>query len=212
VLTGDGEERLVQLTEIDAIACVGEIVERRPAPGRARLAITLYQALLPRERFELALTRSTEVGIARFVPMRTQRTIARMQPQDWASREKRLQALAREAAEQSERAAIPSIGAPVDFSEAVRQAGAEGPALIAWERGEKRLDREALRRVARGPSGRVSVLVGPEGGFTSDEIATAREMGVQRVWLGPRILRAETAGVVLASILLYESGDLGILP
>ena len=209
VLTGDNQEYLVELVEIHPKATRARIVDRRPAQGNPGLAISLYQALLPRERFELALTKSTEVGIARFVPLRTQRTVARIQEHDWMSREKRLQALAREASEQSERPRIPSIGAPIEFSNAVHQACAEGPTLIAWERADTSLDRNELCELAHDPRRIVSVLVGPEGGFTPDEISAAEGLGARLLWLGPRILRAETAGVVIASILLYESGDLG---
>jgi 16S rRNA (uracil1498-N3)-methyltransferase len=138
--------------------------------------------------------------------------VARIQEQDWASREKRLQAIAREAAEQSERASTPAIGPPVDFSEAVSQACANGPTLIAWERGVTSLGRSALRELARDPRGAMSLVIGPEGGFTPREVLSAQDLGARPVWLGPRILRAETAGVVLASILLYESGDLGFPP
>jgi 16S rRNA (uracil1498-N3)-methyltransferase len=212
VLTGDGQEHLVELNEINPKASTGQIIDRRSAAGSTRLSISLYQAMLPRERFELALTKATEVGIARFIPLRTQRTVARIHEQDWGAREKRLQAIAREAAEQSEREAAPSIGPPLDFSMAAAQACADGPTLIAWERGDSSLTRETLRDLARGPRGVVSILVGPEGGFTPAEVSAAQELGAWPVWLGPRILRAETAGVVLASILLYESGDLGFSP
>src|SRR5215212_2636777 len=68
VLTGDGQEFLVELRQIDPKACIGEIVDRRLAAAMPRLAVSLYQALLPRERFELALTKATEIGIERFTP------------------------------------------------------------------------------------------------------------------------------------------------
>jgi len=60
------------------------------------------------------------------------------------------------------------------------------------------------------PRAFISIFVGPEGGFTSEEINVAESSGASLVWLGPRILRSETAGVVLASVLLYEAGDLGV--
>src|SRR5215212_3539491 len=68
VLTGNGQEFLVELRQIDPKACIGEIVDRRLAAAMPRLSICLYQALLPRERFELALTKATEIGIERFTP------------------------------------------------------------------------------------------------------------------------------------------------
>jgi 16S rRNA (uracil1498-N3)-methyltransferase len=209
ILTGDGQEYLVELSDIDPKASSGQLVDRRSAPGSPRLAISLYQSMLPRERFELALTKATEVGVGRFIPLITQRTIARVQERDWAGREKRLQAIAREAAEQSERAVVPMISPPIDCTQAVKQACADGPALIAWERGDHSMSRDALRELVRDPGRVVSILVGPEGGFSVEEICAAKELGANLVWLGPRILRAETAGLVLASILLYESGDLG---
>jgi 16S rRNA (uracil1498-N3)-methyltransferase len=209
VLTGDGQEFLVELRQVDPKACIGEIVDRRLAAAKPRLAVSLYQALLPRERFELALTKATEVGIERFTPVRTRRVVARFEESGWPARESRLVALAREASEQSERGALPSIGKPMAFAEAVRQACSAGPTLIAWERGAAELTRSELRTMAAA-AGQISIFVGPEGGFTPEEIAAGRELGAGAVWLGPRILRAETTGLVLAAILLYESGDLGL--
>jgi 16S rRNA (uracil1498-N3)-methyltransferase len=211
VLADDGLERLVMLTAIDRRSTIGRIIEQRPARAAPKLAITLYQAMLPRERFELALTKATELGINRFVPIITDRVIVRLNERDWPSREARLVAIAREASEQSERPSIPTIGAPTGFVEAVGQSLSEGPALLTWERGAASPGQAEIRALAGNHSG-ISIFVGPEGGFTPDEIALAEKLGVSLVWLGPRILRAETAGVILASILLYESGDLGFPP
>lgn len=212
VLAGDGQERLVTLTAIDRRATIGRIIAQRPAPSAPRLAVSLYQAMLPRDRFELALTKATEVGIDRFIPLSSERVIARLHDRDWPTREARLVAIAREASEQSERPNVPSIGAPIALPGAVRQACSDGPTLIAWERCAGSLRQAEVRAFARDNSGAISIFVGPEGGFTAHEIAMAEGLGASPVWLGPRILRAETAGVVLASILLYESGDLGFTP
>jgi 16S rRNA (uracil1498-N3)-methyltransferase len=209
VLAGDRYERLVTLTTIDRRATIGRIVDQRPASSAPRLAVSLYQAMLPRERFELALSKATEVGISRFIPLDTERVIARLSERDWPAREARLVSIAREASEQSERPDVATIGSPMAFPEAVRQACSDGPTLIAWERGQANLGQAELRVLTRDNSGVISIFVGPEGGFTSDEITLAESVGASPVWLGPRILRAETAGVVLASILLYQSGDLG---
>jgi 16S rRNA (uracil1498-N3)-methyltransferase len=208
VLTGNGREYLVDMVDLSPKASLGRIVDERESADQPRLLITLYQALLPRERFEQALSRSTETGISRFVPMRTHRTVAKIDDRDWSGRSERLRAIAREAAEQSERSRVPEIGAPMSFGSAIDAAVRSGATLVAWERGETSLDRDRLAADVNGPGGAVSIVIGPEGGFTDDEIALATSRGAQLVWLGPRILRSETAGMILTALLLHESGDM----
>ncbi len=211
-LTGDGVEHLVQIVDASPRACFGTILDSRDSADHPVLTITLYQALLPRERFEQALSRSTETGISGFVPIRTQRTVAKIDERDWPGRSERLTAIAREAAEQSERARVPQIGPPTTLPSAIDLAVQSGVALVAWERGKTSITRHELARVANGSEGVVSVFIGPEGGFTEDEITLAASRGAMLVWLGPRILRAETAGPILTALLLHEAGDMGIRP
>ena len=114
--------------------------------------------------------------------------------------------IAQEAAEQSRRGRVPTVRAPLSLDDALAEAAAGGPALVAWEGERRRSVRDALREVAGGET--LSLFVGPEGGFNDAEIARARDLGVLTVSLGPRILRTETAGPVLAALALYEAGEL----
>lgn len=205
VLDGSGAEFLVRLDRVDPRVAEGAVFEARDGRGEPSRRIVLYQALLPRERFEWALQKGTELGVARFVPVRAARSLA---SRELASADKleRWRRIVREAAEQCERARIPQVGGALTFAEAAVEAVGEGVALLAWEREQARGVAAALEALP--PSQPVSLLVGPEGGFTLEEVELARAAGAQTVSLGPRILRAETAGPVLAALVAYASGDL----
>jgi 16S rRNA (uracil1498-N3)-methyltransferase len=189
-----------------------EIVRHWAAAGEPRTHITLFQATLKGERFAWALQKGTEVGVSRFVPMICERNVV-ADLHALEQKRERWQRIVQEAAEQSGRARLPEL-APVQTFESIVRAGSVPTAaagiarLILWE-GEHSLTlRQALGRCNFDAAARIEVLVGPEGGFTAEEADLAGRCGARRVTLGPRILRAETAGVVAAAAILYEAGEL----
>jgi 16S rRNA (uracil1498-N3)-methyltransferase len=117
-----------------------------------------------------------------------------------------------EAAEQCERGIVPEVTPPLRFPDALAASVRAGPTLVAWERETERSIRDGLQAALADGPGSLSLVVGPEGGFTSSEITLARDAGALTVSLGPRILRTETAGPVLAALVLYEAGDLTPVP
>jgi 16S rRNA (uracil1498-N3)-methyltransferase len=226
----------VLLASVADGAVEGVIVGERPATGEPPVAITLYQALLPREKFEQVLQKGTEVGVAAFVPVRTERClVGRLDAVD-ERRLARWRAIVREAAEQAGRGRLPRVHPPLPLASALQAARTADLRLCAWEEERGQTLRAALRAWAgagapqcdRGRAGdpagaggaprpatdgpgwsgaaRVALFVGPEGGLTAAEAEAARAAGALTVSLGPRILRAETAGPVLAALVLYELG------
>lgn len=173
-------------------ACVVEA--RGPADGEPRHRLTVWQALLRGDHLEPVVRHGTEVGVARFALMTTERCIARdMSPR----RLERLRAVAREAAEQSERGIVPQVEAALPFAEVL--AGAVPGSVLLFER-----DRGVrLSEVATPPG----VFIGPEGGFSADEVGAARDAGMVIAGLGPRILRSETVAVAVAAVILSRAGD-----
>jgi 16S rRNA (uracil1498-N3)-methyltransferase len=199
-LDGSGEEMVVRLAALEPTAS-GPIDVRRRNTAEPRLHLTLYQALLKGSKFETVLQKGTEIGVAAFVPVHTSRTIVRPVPE---ARKSRYEAIVREAAEQSGRGTIPTIALAMPYQDALDQATTAGPVLVLWEAEETvRLMEEAKKR----SSDQVSLFIGPEGGFSCDEIAVARAMGAQTVTLGPRILRAETAGIVAPALVLTQADN-----
>jgi 16S rRNA (uracil1498-N3)-methyltransferase len=216
LLDGGAHEYVVRLDEVRSSAVAGTVEASRPRRPEPRLLVTLYQALVPRDRFETVLQKGTEVGVSRFVPVWCERSIVPGGDRIDEHRLERWRRIVTEAAEQCERGIVPEIAAPLRFTEALAAAGGAGPLLVAWERERGRSSRDGLRETlagsADGPdavSGRsIGLMIGPEGGFSNLEIEAAREAGAVTVSLGPRILRTETAGPILAALALYEVGDL----
>ncbi|GAB4178387.1 MAG: 16S rRNA (uracil(1498)-N(3))-methyltransferase [Geothermobacteraceae bacterium] len=174
-------------------------IENRRQEKESALPVTLLQGLPKADKFDLILQKGTELGISRFVPVLTRRC----QPDGGRRRLERWQRVAREAARQSGRLRLPELEEPMPLEQAL--AGEEGDLkLVAWEQAATPLNQVLADRRPQG----VVLLIGPEGGFDPDEVARAQRDGYIPVSLGPRILRTETAGFVLAGILQYVYGDL----
>ena len=210
VLDDSGWEFEARLTQVGRTEATGEILERRPAGAELRVRLTLFQSLLKRDNLEWVLQKCTEIGVAAFVPVVSQRTIV-SRPQDVSdSKIRRWRRIVVEAAEQSRRARLPVVHPVVRFEQAVAGMGGFDLSLIPWEEEKDaglRATLAAAKGEQRGPLS-VALFVGPEGGFAGDEVALATAHGARPVTLGPRILRAETAAVVAVSLILYECGEL----
>jgi 16S rRNA (uracil1498-N3)-methyltransferase len=196
----DGTTACDLVVELEAGLERGRVVGQQAQAPEPRTRLVVYPALLQRDKFESVLQKLTEVGVAAIVPVITDRTLVREAPDD--RRRQRWTAILREAAEQSGRGVVPRLLPTSSFSDSVVKA--EGTRLVAYE-GERERDLHAAL-ASRPPC--VSVFVGPEGGFTPEEVALAREAQADVVTLGPRVLRTETASPVLAALVLYELGDL----
>ncbi|CAA9552175.1 MAG: 16S rRNA (uracil(1498)-N(3))-methyltransferase [uncultured Thermomicrobiales bacterium] len=207
LLDGSGWEYPVELIDLAARQGHGRVEGGRPTETEPRVAVTLYAAPLKGDHYAYTLQKATEIGAAAFVPTVTARTVV---GEVGATKVERWRRIAREAAEQSGRGRLPTVGAPVPFAEACRLAAAAGPALIPWEEArEPSLSATiAAWRAERGQLAQLGLLIGPEGGFTAEEIALAQRCGIVPVTLGRRILRAETAAAVATTLALAALGDL----
>lgn len=186
LLPGDGSEARCAL---EGGECV--VRERGAAAGEPRHRLTIVQALLKGDGLEQVIRRGTEVGVASFRLVVTERCVAReINPR----RLERLRAVAREAAEQSERGIVPSVEGPAKLAAALSP-----PSVLLLERHEA--DRLGELDMP------TTLIVGPEGGWTPAEVEEARGAGVQLAGLGPRILRSETVAPVAAAVVLSRTGD-----
>ena len=169
-----------------------------------RCAVTLYQALLKQDRFEWVLQKGTEVGVAGFVPVVTERCVVRSGSD--TARLERWRAIVREAAEQSGRGRLPDVQAPRDLAAIIESL--IQPTIVCWEMAGDRRLRAALGDLAQSVD-QLGLFIGPEGGLTSGEVERLTAASARIAGLGPRILRAETAGPLAAALVLYQFGDLG---
>ncbi len=206
VLDETGIEYSVTLAAVDKRGVVGQVTSRQQSRGEPAAQVTLYQSMLMREKFEWVLQKGTEIGLARIVPVLTERSLVRVKDVDDKKLE-RWRRILTEAAEQSHRGRIPRVDQIAMFGESLSELDDFDRCLIAtpWHRGS------GLREVLgdlKGKAARVALMVGPEGGFTEEEVDAACQNGAVPISLGPRILRTETCAIVASSLVLYELGEL----
>jgi 16S rRNA (uracil1498-N3)-methyltransferase len=201
VLTAGGpREYVVKLDGISANAVAGVVSSDRPAPREPTVEVVLYQSLIRANRFDYALEKCTEAGVARFVPIVSART--QVSPDEaGAGRAERWRRVIVEAAEQCGRGRLPPVEQPRPFEQAVREA--PGLKIVPWEEERGTKLGHYLRNIPSRPQ-TLSVLIGPEGGYTPEEVELAREQGAALVTLGRRVLRSETAALLACGIILHE--------
>ncbi len=205
LLDDGGWEYLVEIEQIDRKRGVsGRVRERLAAPLAPPPPITVYLPLIRAERFEWALQKLTELGVAAIVPTHYAHSIVEPGPSE--KKRDRWRKIVREAAEQSRRGRLPLLGATMAASEALSRT-TPGLAYLLWEATGVQTLRRSLSTDCPARETPIALLSGPEGGLSDDELAGARGRGVRLVSLGPQTLRAETAPVAAMAMLQYALMD-----
>jgi len=203
VLDNSGWEFEVELEWLTKKEAQGKVISKKPGKGEPVVKITLYQALLKSDRFELALQKCVELGITAIVPFISERCVIKNPS---GSKMERWQKIIREAAEQSERSILPTLHSVVSFEEACDTANK--PALLLWEEENSKGLKQILQNPPLKTAKTISLFIGPEGGFPESEVKLAQKHGIAIASLGHRILRAETAGLAAVSAILYEKDEM----
>jgi 16S rRNA (uracil1498-N3)-methyltransferase len=210
VFDGEGREYLCRIENLRRDAAVLTIVEQvEPASPESALQLTLALALLKGEKFDLAVQKATELGVMKIVPVMTKLSDIRLRDErDAQKRTTRWRRIALEAAKQSGRARLPVIEEPLAFDSLLESIvpSAREQCLMFAERNGQSLAQTFDPSSASPQS--LTALVGSEGGWTDEEIQTARASNWQIVTLGGRILRAETAAIAITALLQHLFGDL----
>lgn len=203
VLDNSGMEWQVTLTDVSQDIVEGQIVAEQLAQGEPGLQLTLYQGTLKGQKFEWVLQKGTELGVYRFIPTICQRSVVnKIEP--LATKHVRWQQVIREAAEQSQRGKLPHLEQAMPLPEAIQHAKSSPLILMPWEEASGSTLKAILPKTKVNAA---AIFIGPEGGFTKTEVDLVREAGGQIIKVGPRILRAETAGLAICSAILYEMGE-----
>jgi 16S rRNA (uracil1498-N3)-methyltransferase len=170
------------------------------------IKLTLFQGIAKGNKMDTIIQKAVEIGVHKICPIITDHTTVNLQGDKLLAKVKRWQVIATEACKQCGRNEVPVISEVETFPQAL--AAVEGRhCLLLYEKGVHGL--KQILRENPGMEGEVSLIIGPEGGFSVSEVDQAREKGVAIARLGPRILRTETAGLVAISIIMYEYGDIG---
>ena len=208
VLNNRGNAYHVRLVvEVDAGHLLGEIVSSGEVESEPAVKIGLCFALTNRDKVELILQKATEVGVSAFYPFISERCL--VQTTDLPMKKfTRWERIIREAAEQSGRGLLPKLHKPMKLEDCAQSLSVEYKQILAaWEEAE-RSSENRLREVLNGSCDRLALFVGPEGGFSHEEIETIQRYGGEVVSLGKRILRMETAAIVFPALVLQILGEL----
>lgn len=205
----DGLRFLCRIESAGPSEVVVALEKALPAPPLSPLRIVLGQALLRSGPMDFVIQKTTELGVHRIQPFSSERTVVRLATQGVENRLRHWKEIAVNASKQSDRERPPEISPPSSLQDLLtRWRSVDAPRIILWE-GEQAKDLKGLLRELDPPAEAVGV-VGPEGGFSTEEVAAARNAGFTPASLGHRILRSETAAVVLVAMLQYEWGDLSL--
>lgn len=179
-----------------------------PLPS-SPIEISLGQALIKSHPMDYLIQKTTELGISSIALFYSERTVIKLKPDHLRNNMDRWMEIMKSSCRQCGRATLPTLNPPLAFEEIIKNApGKKTLRILLWEN-EDKTDLKKVLRSTR-PLPHILTMVGPEGGFTGNEINLARQAGFKIVSLGKRILRTETAAVSLVSIIQYEWGDLNV--
>ncbi|MDO8586644.1 MAG: RsmE family RNA methyltransferase [Armatimonadota bacterium] len=201
-LDGSGCCHIARIGSLTRDEVIAEIIETSQADTEARVRLTLAQALAKGHKVEMVVQKATELGISGMVVFASERTIVRPAEDKIRNRLARWRSIAREAAEQSCRAVLPDVDGVIGFDDLVQRVSQFDKAFVAWEKEKGLLLREALKDAETG--NRILLIVGPEGGFSEDEVSQAIAAGAVPISLGARTLRTETAAIAGCAIVLHS--------
>ncbi|MEE0955917.1 MAG: 16S rRNA (uracil(1498)-N(3))-methyltransferase [Eubacterium sp.] len=202
ISTGDEWEYTCSIEETDDAEVICRILDSQKSGKELPSKIVLYQCLPKGDKMETVIQKAVELGAARIVPVESKRCVVRLDAKKKAAKVKRWNAVSEAAAKQSKRMIIPEVAEVMTYEEMLRDAAKLDSRFVPYEksRGMDRT-RELFSQIRLGQS--IGILIGPEGGFEEKEVERAEAAGFHAVTLGKRILRTETAGMTMLSILMY---------
>ncbi len=200
VCDGKGNDYLCRLNTVRDTYSVASVLEKKACPAEPPYRATVFQALIKGDKMDTVIQKSVEFGAAAVVPFESSRCIMKRSPGD--SRDQRRNRISEEAAKQCGRGVIPRVGETVGFERMIETASRSDLSLFCYESESRQSLKDVLS--VRPLPGTVSIVVGPEGGFSESEAEKARSAGMISVSLGRRILRAESAAPFVLSCLSLE--------
>jgi len=201
LFNGDGHDYAAEISAVTRKQLTASVNARLPGVPESPVPITMVQAISRGERMDQSLQKCTELGAVAFQPLITERVEVRLNPDRLAGRMAHWRRVVVSACEQSGRAVIPEVHAPLTLTDWLVSPLRRDNMCLALDPGGD----ECL--IQPGPSQNVSVVIGPEGGFTSTETNMMSQRGVTLLRLGSRVLRTETAGPAALAVLQPVAGD-----
>ena len=205
--TGSGETYLGSITKKEKHEVLVNIIEKIEQSTEPRTYIHLFQGLPKSDKMEYIIQKGTEVGISEFTPVIMKRCVAKIDEKENIKKTERWQKIALSSAEQSKRDFIPKINLAKNLKNIFEIFKEYDIVLVAYENEQEKSLKEELKKYEK-IHNRIAIIVGPEGGLEKEEIDEIVKNGGKCISLGKRILRTETASIVMTTMILYEFNDM----
>ncbi len=203
LFNGDGHDYAARVSAIGKREVRVDVLSAQSVDNESPLHITLLQGIARGEKMDLILQKATELGVAAIVPVNAERTEVKLEGDRLGKRVAHWRSVITSACEQSGRARLPELAAPLSLADAARESRADALRVILDPAGE-----HALATLEAPASKQVVMAIGPEGGWSPRDRDQLRAAGFSGLRLGPRILRTETAGLATIAALQARFGDL----
>lgn len=206
---GTGYEYTAKLTNINKDVCTAEIISKNMSTLEPDTKVTIYQGIPKSGKMEGIIQKSVELGVYAIVPVEMDRCVAKLDGgKKQSERIKRWNKVAVEAAKQCGRGILPEVKEPVSFKTAIEQMKSGGLPLMPYEILSSSKDSSVKNVLSQNNNTEISVIIGPEGGFSDSEAEYAKSNGINLVGLGKRILRTETVSSAVLAIIMYEKNEM----
>ena len=200
---GNNKKYVCQIDEITNEKVFLHIIEEKIGNTELPSKIYLFQGLPKSDKMELIVQKAVELGVYEIIPVSTKRAVVKLDAKKAGKKVERWNSIAEGGAKQSGRTVIPKVREVMTYKEALTYAKTLDIVLVPYELADgMNKTKEIIGRIEKGQS--VGIFIGPEGGFEKEEVEQAMETGAEPITLGKRILRTETAGLTILSILMYH--------
>lgn len=203
ISNGQGKDFCCEIADMSDSRVLAKIIDDSYEGTELSCEFYLFQGLPKSDKMEMIIQKAVELGVREVIPVATKRAVVKLDDKKAGKKLERWQAISESAAKQSRRGIIPKINKVMTFREALEYAGDFDWNLIPYENFKDMTEtREVLNKIT--PGMRVGIFIGPEGGFDETEVELAMEKKVHPISLGRRILRTETAGMAILSVLMFR--------
>jgi 16S rRNA (uracil1498-N3)-methyltransferase len=203
ICDGQGKDFHCIIEAVSNSEIITKVLEEKLSGTELETKIYLFQGLPKKDKMELIIQKAVELGVYEVIPVITKRTIVKFDDKKEVKKTERWQSIAESAAKQSMRGIIPRISKPMTYKEALAFASELDYNVIPYEKEAGMKEAKQIIKGVKGTSS-VGVFIGPEGGFEESEINDAITNQIKPMTLGKRILRTETAGLTILSLLMFE--------
>ena len=199
-----GENYIAQIEKINKENIIAKVVKKIQTSNESNVEIDLYQGLPKSDKMELIIQKTTEIGISKIIPIDMQRCVVKLDEKEAKKKIDRWQKIAETAAKQSKRDKIPQVENRTKLKEVINQISQYDVFFVAYEEENINNLKNELNNLPKKEFYKIGILIGPEGGIDIREVKELKQNGAKIVSLGKRILRCETAPIVMTSNIIYQ--------